>query len=278
MGLLSIPFLGRESGTKEKIIFLLSQQWPLSTKKIHSALEKQYSLNVTYQAIHKLLKQMEAEKIVERGVDGYKITKDWIQKTKTFSGQLEEAYSEKGKALAKDLDKPIKLKFDNFLDVGRFVVNNFYFDFPNPQRKPSLCIWKHVLSPIGASEKENENFRKMFSYAKHYGITKGDTFLDKYFAKYYEALGKKIKLGMDFNMEEDIFVNGDYIAQIFYDKRLRKEFDYVYDNTKEFDEFNLAKQFYTISSKYPVIIFISKNPELADFYRKKYLKYFDDVK
>ncbi|MEW6294959.1 MAG: hypothetical protein AB1467_01530 [Candidatus Diapherotrites archaeon] len=277
MGSLSIPFLGKGSGTKEKIILLLSQQWPLNTKKIHFELEKFYSLNITYQAVHKLLKQMEEEKIVERGVDGYKITKDWIQKTKKFSEQLEEMYSEKGKALAKESGEPIKLKFNNFLDAARFIVNNFYFDFLNPQRKPSLCIWKHVACPIGATERENENFRKIFSYAKHYAVTNGNTFLDKYFAKYYETLGKKIKLSIDFSMEEDIFINGDYIAQMFYDRRLRKELNEVYDNTKEFNEFDLAKQFERITNKnYVILIFISKNSELADFYRWKFIKYFNN--
>ena len=56
-----LSILGSNS-TKESIIELISEKWPLSAKKIHNILRKDYHLSLTYQATHKALKELNQKK------------------------------------------------------------------------------------------------------------------------------------------------------------------------------------------------------------------------
>ena len=52
---------------KEKIISVLSQNWPLSARKIYHLLQRSDAkTNVSYQAVHKILKSMTGEGILEK--------------------------------------------------------------------------------------------------------------------------------------------------------------------------------------------------------------------
>ncbi|MBT5424526.1 hypothetical protein HOK76_08580, partial [archaeon] len=72
-------FSSEHTSTKDKIIGILATSPNINTKKINSILKKQYALNVTYQAVHKTLKQMVEQGMVEYDGKNYGIDKQWVE-------------------------------------------------------------------------------------------------------------------------------------------------------------------------------------------------------
>ncbi|MBN2368276.1 hypothetical protein JXC34_04610, partial [Candidatus Woesearchaeota archaeon] len=75
---------GKNSSTKDKIISIVAVNPGINTKKINNTLKKQYSLNVTYQAVHKTLKQMVEMGIISNLGRGYHINQSWISQLRQF--------------------------------------------------------------------------------------------------------------------------------------------------------------------------------------------------
>lgn len=72
--LLAKPFSFRLS---ERIIFILGSDWPLSVKQIHLRIQK-LGNSVSYQFVHKTIKQLEEAKILEKTFGGYCLDKSWL--------------------------------------------------------------------------------------------------------------------------------------------------------------------------------------------------------
>ena len=46
-------------GSRETIIQILSHEWPLSTKQLHHKVKREMGIDITYQAVHKSIQEME---------------------------------------------------------------------------------------------------------------------------------------------------------------------------------------------------------------------------
>ncbi len=107
------------ASTKQKIIDLLSNEYPLTAKNIHNRLQKQYSAEITYQGVHKTIKEMETQKIVERKKNGYLLNIEWIQKSKKTMERVEKKYLQNQKiVLPEDFTGSVEIEFDSVTDLG----------------------------------------------------------------------------------------------------------------------------------------------------------------
>src|SRR3989338_9163257 len=83
----------KQKSTKDAIISILSREWPLSTKEIHNRAQRQLSLNVSYQAVHKTIKQFEKEGIISKVGREYELNRGRISSTKKSFTNLEKLYN-----------------------------------------------------------------------------------------------------------------------------------------------------------------------------------------
>jgi len=94
---LTIPQLNtKQKSTKDAIISILGQEWPLSTKEIYSRIQRQLSLNISYQAVHKTIKQFEKDEIISKVGREYELNRSWISNTKKSFTNLEKLYNKDG--------------------------------------------------------------------------------------------------------------------------------------------------------------------------------------
>ena len=54
----------RESSTKEAIINILAENWPLTAKGLYFEIRSRKLFHVSYQAVHKTLNQLETEHVL----------------------------------------------------------------------------------------------------------------------------------------------------------------------------------------------------------------------
>jgi len=58
---ITIPTLGKPKNVKDAVIAVLTNEWPLTARKIYNK-TKNMSLNVSYQAVHKAVSELALEK------------------------------------------------------------------------------------------------------------------------------------------------------------------------------------------------------------------------
>ena len=83
-----------ERKVKETLFRILAEEWPLTQKEIYFTAIRQHALNVSYQAIHKSLKQLAEKRIVTKQGRKYALNKEWITQMRKFSENLEKAYTQ----------------------------------------------------------------------------------------------------------------------------------------------------------------------------------------
>ncbi len=266
---ITIPQLNSNSkSTKDMVISLLSQKWPLNAMEIYNSVQREFGAGVSYQAVHKILNELQQGKILEKNGMSYQISKGWIEQVKKFGSDLDEKYTN-GKTIDFENFESMHITMDKFLDFCRFMIYEFYMKFPNPEKKDCICSWDHVYSPIGMSEKDHEILRDLFSTALHYAPCPNNTFLDNWFAEYLNDLGKICVNDVQFSVGNDTFVQGDFVMVAYFSSEFKKNVDEIYKKVKSVEEFKVSNYFDIINKKAEINILIVKNSSLAGQLRKE---------
>lgn len=263
--------LGKGSSTKDAIVQILSEEWPLSVKQIYERVQKKVDKAITYQAVHKVVQELEKEKIVEKEGTGCKLNKGWIDKIKQFGENLSTDYASASRG--SNSTEFVHLSFDCFLEAGKFVLNNLFFDFPNPEKKAAVCFSYHIYPPFGFSSREHENYKKIIQMCEHWALSSRDTYFDRWCSSYLKGIGKTCISGVKFSAREETYLNGDYVCQMFFPPELTTELDKLYENVKAIEDIEVATYFDQIlCAKYKIDVIIFKDPKLAELFRQEFYK------
>lgn len=266
--------MSREENTRNKIIEILSEKWPLTTKQIHHRLQRNYGISVSYQAVHKHLKQMIEEKMLKKDGKNLLLSYNYIKRLSEHSKKLEESLQRKQE------DGSTMLVLDSIVECGKFLINEFMGNelgkYGNPEKKDCVCAWNYAWSLVGASQEEHEKMKKMFSKTIHWNICAHSTFLDKVTSKYAAELGKKVVLNQKLSVKSDIFVEGDYIMEVHFPEKLERDMHKLYNRVKSEKDFDMKQMFEFGSKKYGIKIVIFKNQELADSLREEAKKIYEE--
>ena len=120
------------------------------------------------------------------------------------------------------------------------------------------------------SEKEYNHLLKAFQECRHLGVTKENTFLDRYFSDFLEKMGKLTVNNANFSAHEDTFLQGDFVAQVYMPTDVKEEMHGIYLKVKNADGVDINGLFTKIlMKKAQTNILIVKNAELADKIRKE---------
>ena len=263
--------------TKDRIIHILASEYPLTAKKIYNALKKTSPLaNISYQAVHKAIKELTMSKVLLKEEKGYKVNIKWVEAIKTFTEQLNEQYhnyTSSTDAIIKALNekKTITLEFnapeeayDWWGTVETFKLGNEGFN---------MC--KHDAYPLLTRKIIHKKKGKRIKWNLVLG---GDTPVDKWVAEQYKKQpGKKATYGVpEAAAHWALIVIGDYVIQAYIDEKLKKGIHELFEtitNPAEFD-FNKFFSLTRMHSKYKVVI--TKDHEIAESYKnqiREYLKH-----
>ena len=258
-----LPRLSPNGGsTREKIVSVLSVGKPLSAKEIFSSLKREFGFNNSYQAVHKTLGELEKQSVLKKTSEGFVIDGNWVDNLIAFSQSLKNSKIKQNEIA----EGTVSLTFNSFVEFAYFLINTYYMNHSfNPERKPCVCFWNHTYPITGIGGKEYNNCLEIFSYAEHYGIARQNTLADRFFADCIEKWGKKCACGADFASKNDIFVNGEYILELFFASNVTHEMDKLYRETKQTNGEDLQKFFeFAIAKNFKIEAIIYKNKALAE--------------
>jgi len=206
------------TSTKDKIISILADNPGLTTKRINNLLRKQFAINVTYQAVHKLLKQTVDQNVIEFDGKKYYINEVWIEQLKNFISNIKKEedssnkkFSDPGKAMAKIREifpslQMINFKFKTLRDLDTFliVLEEYCIDTSNLSSQEFAFMQKHIRQPIMYPNYKKE-LQKKYAMKKVTGyiVCEGDTILDNWAAEFYANQNISVRTNISYDFEED---------------------------------------------------------------------------
>lgn len=268
----------KPTNAKAAIIKKLSHSWPITAKAMVLVLQREFGIEITYQGVHKALTQLEEEKIIEKGEKGYQLDQSWIQSVSQISQSIAQNYSQNEPL---DFNKEIiQLKFNNWVNAGRFGAFTFKDEFPNPEGKPIITCWMHVWPVSTVSAEES---RQLVAQAERekgglYCLCPNNTPLDQLFADWIGKLGRKNILGANYQLNHDYIIKGDYIAQVYYEEEFRTKIDKFYKKNTDLKNIDYHKLQEIATEKTEIQIIVIKNKELAQQLREAVFNHFKDFK
>jgi hypothetical protein len=111
-----------------------------------------------------------------------------------------------------------------------------------------------------------------------YVVCQSDTVVDRWLKGYYLKAGfDGIKLGADYQFEDDFAIVGNYFIQIFFPDAMKKMIDELYSSVKDMsDVINKGFLENLFREKTHIKVILIRNPELCDRLRPKILGYFKE--
>lgn len=283
---ITTPLLGTvKRPVKDLVISTLLYEYPLNLIKITNSVKKKYQTSVTFQGVRKAVHLLEQEKVVIKKGKEYQLNKEWILKLIDFTEELREAYFSDNQKIKEieSVGQDIKVyTFENLIDLDKFwnkVVEKWFEEDKetNDKRKKQYIqqaghTW-YVLANLQEETKILEIMKK--NSIEFYTFACGNSVLDQWCKKYYHEQGfkymnskKKIDTSHYFGTYKD------YILQTTFPKEINNEIDKIYQQTHNFESFNVTGLIRALQKKHVFKLIIMKNPLIAEQLRQSVLSHF----
>ena len=266
-----------DSSTKNQIILVLSRKWPLTVKQVYSLMKKEFFTAVSYQAVHKVLLGLEKQKVVSRIGSAWQLEQNWLQKQETFFQQAVQKYggAKNRYLIEENFEGTQNFEFDSFSDLCVETAKLLTSKNLTQKAESFYCILEYGWCTI---KFKFEHFGLIFGMLKkcpnaRYIIRKKTRFGEWIWKQYRRAGGIGAPIGTKIKIQEDIFVQGDYIIQIKISnpgKKIIRKYWKKWKNIEDtFKDLGLKPE-----PKIECKVKITKNPELANFIKQELDKYF----
>lgn len=276
LGLLSY----QPKNAKSAIIQKLSKQFPLTTKQLSNAIQHEYGLEITYQAVHKAVLELEKDHILCKEKNQWKIDSAWLQHHERFIQQTLQKYQGNKNKYNIDLNfrGTQQFEFDNltdfYVETAKLVAHNVLCK----NQEPAYWILEYGWWTPKFKFEHLELLLKLSISAPKTGyIIRTPTPFGKWVSGQYARVGGIGKVGINFPVEDDFLIQGDWVGQFHTSDEGKKLIEKLWNKWKNledcFREFGLKNE-----PKTRVIATITYNPTLANFMRKQFDKYLDGEK
>ena len=243
--------------TKERLVQLLAEQWPLSARRLYALLRTREP--ISYQAVHKALKELAAAGAVEKRGNQYLLSSHWIESLGAFSRRMQSAYAQPGAAtLALH-----KLAFNRHSDFVRFHLELMERLLRHKRSLPVTFHARHVPFPTVIS---GEGYRRLLAIAPRlrWKILAGTASpLDRWCARYWRKLGVTVRLGVPVATDSLLLVTGDHIVSAYLPAKAKARWDALFASRKV-ERFDLNAMHEVLESqRFTTTVTVLEDPELA---------------
>lgn len=261
-----------EDKVKNIIIDILSEEWPLTAKKIYNRIKKDHRKNISYQAVFKALGEMKEKGVVKKDEYFYSLDMAWINDAYNKFEDLKRAYEDKPKNILLSFikEKTFTVEFNSYYKaLSTFLQLMDRISFLVKGNKNGHYVEsRHLYWPFVGNEREQEKLKEIFGKTDSYVLCNSDTPIDKMIYRYYKKLNPntEVVFGKSVVKEHETIITGDFIGQIYYPKDFVKALDKIY---KENNIDKMGEMFELLfNKKAKIIAVISKNAEFANLGRR----------
>lgn len=272
-----------KKSTSDMIIYVLMYEHPLTLAKLTSFIKKKFHVAVTFQGIRKAANHLVEQGVLLKNDKDYSISKDWIKKLGEFAHNLYDLYylEESGIKNLQTLGEDIQIyTFDNLIDLdkswNRIIGRWFDEDAANKGKKYYVQQSGHTWYVLGQMEEETSILEKIKKHnINFYTFAVGNTLLDGWCRRYYEGQGFYYTNGKKKADTSKYFaVYNDNIIQTEYPKGLNREIDKIYNNARNFENFDATSLISLLRQKVDLKVTVMKNAGIAEQLRNVILSAF----
>jgi len=255
---------------KDQIINLLTQS-RLTIKEIYQEISKNRS--ISYQAVHKAIVELEKMSVLEKSGREYSINNEWVDSSIKALNQIKSTYIDRTKKIRidKETEKPQIFKFTSF-SVLCVSIAELLRDRVLVKSEDKRCISTLEYGWFPFKFKFGDFFTLMEMVKNNpagINIIRKDTPFGRWIhAQYTRINAICAPIGTEVDIDEDLFVYGEYLIEIKFSEDSKKIFEKYYNKLHNmedvFKEFALRKE-----PEMNITVIITKNPQLAGFLNKK---------
>jgi hypothetical protein len=264
----------KNSSTKDKIISILSVYPNLNTKKINSTLKKQYALDVTYQAVHKTLKQMVEQGVLTHDGKSYGINQKWIDNLTLFANKtrkIANGIKDGDNIISDDFNTKV-IEVNSLKDVDEYWLNYEKDALKTlamlPKEKRIIYLYlPHCWFALSYPQNEHEFMRDLKKInGKVYYFCEGDNIVDRWVRDFYHNYPDspyKIFLGVKAGSVSEKWISPTKVTDVIFPSGFLKVYDDLYNNTKDIRDIQLGQfldEVYKIRE--PIQIIENKNEKV----------------
>lgn len=269
--ILSLPRVASANGRKDSkswIVHILSREWPLAAKEIYNRIHKSNGGEITYQGIHKSIRQLAIEGVLQKSGSKYSLSAEWISGLKKFGEELQDAFKGRRCVHLGEIteNSSVQLVFDSFVDYFYWMIDELRANGGNTDAgdSSSYSIIYHPWPIISLSKPQFMGLKQMLSEGSHFIACKGNSAMDKSLISLWKSAGASVKLGAECGKNCDMLVFKDYVIQIFMSNSTKRELSKIYSNSQHMNG-KLFSEFYRViyEGEEPVNVLVTRNPELA---------------
>ncbi|MBI5226625.1 hypothetical protein HY994_05340 [Candidatus Micrarchaeota archaeon] len=270
-------FSSSSSDIKDLVISILSKDEHLSAKSVFQAIQKDYGSKITYQGVHKALRSMVLQGILETEANKYFVNSKWLSEMSAFVSKMDATRSGKSALDFGDIknDTSVTLTFNSYLESLYALLDNMDRDVKLGQvGDVTVAHWYHAWPVTCISKKEFDQLNRVMRVGQRYVLGNQSSPLDQVLCDLWRGFDAKIQLGVPCATTCDLLVTGDKIVQIYLSPPVRKGIHDVYrSSTKgKIDFSSLYSCIFGLKGNVKVII--TQNKDLADEIRAETMEYF----
>ena len=269
-----------KASSKDKIISILSKQWPLTSKEIFERLKREYAQETTYQAAHKTIQELVNENILEKDGNKYGLSKIWIMSNQQFFAETAKLYQNNKQNQIKGFDGTIIVEFKSYSKCVVWLAETFASkQLVGNGDNILIALFRYGMWPLKFKFDDFLILMKLLGKATNgYPITKNKTPFGKWIMKQYERAGATgMAWDHELTLEKDTLIHGDSIVEVEFTPEFEKFIEETYSKISNLED--LLKFFITQKEPETIIkVAITRNPSLAGLMRKQVMqKYFKGV-
>lgn len=252
------------NSTKSLIIYVLREKFPLSLTQLYKEIKQ--SKKVSYQGVHKAIKELVNDKIVEKLEKMYFLNKEWVkEQTESFSKAYSAYFNIAYNPNQIDERKNIQVfRFTSLKDVLDFILEAYTKGYLNHEGFNKIYVSLRQLPPL-IPPSLIQVLKKILKDNEMYIICRADKIADRWAAKFYRSLGVKVKTGVNIPHLNSVCF-GDFVLQYywFYGMDYARKVYAFSDNFKKksmpsfikmtTDIFYRKAELYLIINRYPLFV------------------------
>ncbi len=221
---------------KGKIIGVLSERWPLAAKEIYNDLRR--SESITYQAVHKALKEMDSEGVLSKANNLFRLNPFYLNQMKNSLAELEERIEDTAPA-----EEGSKVYFcSSFKDWGNKALQLLHSSTDFSTKDRWYIFQDFTVSLLTMSVEEYAWFADLCAKGGYTGY-RGDSARARLINGLWEKSGFLTKCIKKFDYPYTYLAQGDFVLQCFFPPELKRKFQGIYRKTKSVEEINTQEYY-----------------------------------
>ncbi|GEM_PF-4707687 len=271
---IQFPVFGESPTVKNSIINVLIGENSSSAKRIYSGIRKRGHA-VSYQAVHKALRDLLGKGVLVRTGREYMISSDWADRMHEFGQVIKNRNMENGVELGMlqllSNRSHVAFEFRTLLELDEFNKKLHDHFYPRLQ-KDFVCMyyrhqWWHLLYP-------QKGYPDLESNRKFYMLCSGNTLIDRHGMEISKTRGFNT-MAIKSQYPFDLNVYQDLVISIHYGKELYDAMENEFGKVKSLEELHVPDMVRSLFSKESKItVLVNRNRLVADLIRQHTLALF----